>query len=127
MTRLKISDLDKIADDVQRRMNVRAGAGRVKITVHMGTCGIAAGARGIMKTFLDEIERSQAADVLITASSCAGLCSSEPMATVELSGEAPVKYVKLTEERTKKIFAQHVMQGKAIPEYALSVGSERVF
>jgi hypothetical protein len=48
------------------------------------------------------------------------------MATVELKGEPPVKYVDLTEDKVKKIFEEHVMGGKIIPEYALAIGSERL-
>ncbi len=126
MAKLKIEDLEKISGDVRRKMNVREGAGRVKITVHMGTCGIASGARKIMSTFLDEIEKNNVNDVIITTSGCAGLCSREPMATIEILNQAPVKYVDLTEDKTRKIFKDHILNGKAIQEYALSIGSERI-
>lgn len=126
MAKLKIEDLDKIAEDVQHKMSVREGGGRVKVTVHMGTCGIAAGARIIMSTFLSQIEAHKVTDVILTTSGCAGLCSREPMATVEVTGQAPVKYVDMTEEKTKKIFSEHVMQGKFVQEYAFSIGSEKI-
>jgi len=106
---------------------LREGAGKAKITVHMGTCGIAAGARDIMVAFLDEIEKKDAKDVIITTSGCAGLCSREPMATVELAGQAPVKYVDLTPEKARTIFTDHVLKGKIVMEYALALGSERTF
>jgi NADP-reducing hydrogenase subunit HndB len=126
MAKLKVEDLDKIAEQARRTMTVREGGGRAKITVHMGTCGIAAGARTIMTAFLQEIEAHNVKDVIITTSGCAGLCSREPMATIELSGQAPVKYVDLTEEKAKKIFRDHVMSGKFVAEFALSIGSERL-
>lgn len=126
MAKLKIEDLDKIAEDVQHKMSVREGGGRVKVTVHMGTCGIAAGARTIMSTFLNQIGVKKVTDVILTTSGCAGLCSREPMATVEVSGQAPVKYVDLTEEKTKIIFTEHVIRGKFVPEFALSIGSEKI-
>ena len=126
MPKLKIEDLEKISDSVKRKMSVREGAGKVKITVHMGTCGIAAGARNIMDAFLEEIEKHDSKDVIITTSGCAGLCSREPMATIEVANEAPVKYVDLTADKVKKIFEDHVLKGKFIPEYALSIGSERI-
>jgi NADP-reducing hydrogenase subunit HndB len=126
MPKLKISDLEKISEDFRRKMTVREGGERVKVTVHMGTCGIAAGAREIMKAFLDEIDAHNCKDVIVTTSGCAGLCSREPMATVELINEAPVKYVDLNAEKAKKIFEDHVLKGKAVLDYALSVGSERL-
>ncbi len=48
------------------------------------------------------------------------------MMTVELKGEAPVKYVDLDEAKTKRIFQDHVLAGNVVKEYALAVGSERV-
>ncbi|MCX7833869.1 MAG: (2Fe-2S) ferredoxin domain-containing protein [Ignavibacteria bacterium] len=126
MAKLKIEDLEKIAEDYKRKMTVREGGGRVKVTVHMGTCGIAAGAREIMNTFVKEIEEKNVKDVILTTSGCAGLCSKEPMITVEVLGQAPVKYIELTPDKAKKIFEQHVLQGIFVKEYALSIGSEKV-
>jgi NADP-reducing hydrogenase subunit HndB len=92
----------------------------------MGTCGIAAGAREIMNAFLEEITKQDVKDVILTTSGCAGLCSREPMATVEFMSDAPVKYVDLTPEKAAKIFNDHVMKGKFVQDYALSIGSERI-
>ena len=126
MAKLKPEDLDKIAERMRRQTMLRDGAGRAKITVHMGTCGISAGARKIMKTLMASLEEDNVDDVILTTSGCAGLCSKEPMMTVELKDEAPVKYADLDEEKTRKIFAEHVLNGKLVVEFALGVGSERV-
>ena len=125
MPKIKIEDLEKISEKVRRTTLLREGAGRAKIIVHMGTCGISAGARNIMDALLKIIEEEDVKDVILTTSGCAGLCSREPMATVELAGEAPVKYVDLTAEKIGEIFTEHVMNGKIVIDYALAVGSER--
>ena len=125
MAKIKPDDLDKIGDTIKRTMLLREGTGRAKVIVHMGTCGIAAGARTVMKALMDEIESREINDVLLTISSCAGLCSREPMVTVELTGEPAVKYVDLTPEKAKRIFEEHVLGGKIVTEYALAAGSER--
>lgn len=124
--KLKPEDLDTIAKKMRATTSLREGTGRAKITVHMGTCGIASGAREILKAFLSQIEKYNVEDVLFTTSGCAGLCSHEPMATVELKDETPVKYVNLTGEKVKEIFEKHVLEGKILTEYALGKGSERV-
>jgi NADP-reducing hydrogenase subunit HndB len=126
MPKLKIGDLDKISQRVRKTTLLREGAGKAKIVVHMGTCGIAAGAREIMNTLLDEFAKQNIDDVILTSSGCAGLCSREPMATVELKDEAPVKYVDLTVEKIRRILSEHVIGGKVVSEYALAKGSERV-
>ena len=126
MPKLKLEDLAEIRERTRKMTSLREGAGRVKFTVHMGTCGIAAGARKIMEAVMHEVEERKLEGMLVTTSGCAGLCSREPMATVEVLGEAPVKYVDLTEGRIKTIIAQHVLGGTVVGEYALAVGSERL-
>ena len=126
MSKIKPEDLKKIKERMARTMNLRDGDARAKVTVHMGTCGIAAGARKIMSSLLGLLEEKDINDVLVTTSGCAGLCSREPMMTVELKGQAPIKYVDLDEEKTRKIFSAHVLSGEVLEEYALAIGSERV-
>jgi NADP-reducing hydrogenase subunit HndB len=106
-------------------INLREGAGRAKIIVHMGTCGIAAGARSIMTALLEEVEKRDLRDVIVNISSCAGLCSREPMMTVELQGEPPVKYIDLTPDKARDILEKHVLAGQVVKEYALAVGNEK--
>jgi len=125
MKKLKIGDLEKIRDKVRRTAVLRQGKSRAKITIHMGTCGIAAGARDILSALMQEIEKKKLNDVIVTTSGCAGLCSREPMATVEIADKPPVKYVDLTKEKMKKILEQHIIKGNIVNEYALAVGSER--
>ncbi len=127
MAKLKIEDLKKIKESMKGTVNLRQGEYRVKITVHMGTCGIAAGARTIMTAFLDKVEKNGAADIILTSSGCAGLCNHEPMITLEVKGSAPVKYVKLDPEKANRIFAEHVLGGNPVADYALSIGSETTY
>lgn len=126
MSKLKPEDLAIITERIKRTMILREGTGRAIIRVHMGTCGIAAGARTIMNTLMNEIESRNIKDIILTTSSCAGLCSREPMITVEVKDQPPVKYVDLTPEKTKIIFDKHILSGEIVKEYALAFGSERV-
>lgn len=105
---------------------MREGEFRGKLTVHLGTCGIAAGARDIMDTFLDALEDRNLDDILFTSTGCAGLCSQEPMITVEMEGQPPVKYGKLTGERAITILDDHILGGNVVESLALGMGSERV-
>lgn len=125
MPKLTIDELRKEREQARKSIYLREGEFRGKIIVHMGTCGIAAGARGIVSTFLEELEKSGSKDVVVTTSGCAGLCSREPMATVELVNTPPVKYGELTPDKTKKIFKEHVLDGNVVVDYAIGVGSEK--
>lgn len=125
--KLTIQDLAAIRDRTRSLTALRDGAGRAKVTVHMGTCGIAAGAREIMETLLEEIRSRNVQDVIVTTSGCAGLCNREPMATVEIMDQTPVKYIQLTPEKMKKVFAEHILEGRIVTEFALAVGSETMY
>jgi NADP-reducing hydrogenase subunit HndB len=124
MSRLSIEDLKKMREEAQQTLTLRSGQARAKITVHMGTCGIAAGARDVMGVLLKEIESRELTDIIVTTSGCAGLCSREPMATVELAGQPPVKYVDLKPDKMLRILKQHVLEGNIVTELALAVGCE---
>ena len=124
MPRLTIEDLKKMKEQATRTVNLRSGAARAKITVHMGTCGISAGARDVMAALMKEVEAKGITDVIITTSGCAGLCSREPMATVEVKDQAPVKYADLDAKKIVKVLNEHVLNGKAVTELALGTGCE---
>lgn len=126
MPKLKIEDLAKIKERTSKTAQLRDGGPyKSKITVHMGTCGIAAGARNIMDAVMKEIEERDIQDAFVTNSGCAGLCSREPMMTVEILDKAPIKYIELTPDKVKDIFEKHIIAGEVVQEYALAVGSER--
>jgi NADP-reducing hydrogenase subunit HndB len=124
MSKISIEDLVKIKNKVNRDKSLDEGLNKTRITVHMGTCGITAGANKISNILMKEIERSGLKDVILTSSGCAGLCSKEPMITIERRGEAPVKYIELTEEKVLKIFNEHILGGKPVSDFAFSRGCE---
>ncbi len=124
MRRLTIDDLKKIKEQYEATFTLRHGSYRARVTIHMGTCGIAAGAREVMSALVEALAEAGVKDVVVTASGCAGLCSKEPMATVELAGQAPVKYCQLDAQKIKRIFSEHIQGGSIVQEYALVMGSE---
>ena len=125
MAKLTLDELRSKRAEAQKGLYLREGEFRGKVIVHMGTCGIAAGARPIVTKFLEMLEKSGRKDIMITTSGCAGLCSKEPMVTVEMLNSAPVKYVELTPEKAVQIFQEHILGGTAVATYALGMGSER--
>ena len=124
MPKMSIEDLKAIQEKVKQQKILRDGVSNARIVVHMGTCGIAAGARDVMRALLDEIEVKGIKDVIVTTSGCAGLCSKEPMATVEILGKPPVKYINLDGVKIRRILNDHVVDGRMLIEFALGVGSE---
>ena len=125
MAKLTVDDLKKIKERVLMADQFRSGQKRAKITVHMGTCGIASGARDIMDALLDELEQNSVNDVLVTTSGCIGICSREPLVTVEEQGKEPIIYENLTQAKMRQIFRQHIMGGKIQSEFVMARGKEQ--
>jgi len=120
MSRLTIEDLKKIRDDTRKKTMLREGGATVKITVHMGTCGIAAGAREVMDAILEEMSGTDRQDINIMNSGCMGMCSSEPNVTVEIKGQDPIIYQHVDRNRMRQIFKRHVLKGEVQTDFALA-------
>jgi len=124
MAKLTIDDLKKIKEKVHKEMSLRDGTRRVKVTVHMGTCGIASGAKEVMDTLLQEIEAAGANDVVVTTSGCMGLCSREPLVTVEVLNQEPIKYEYMNSNKIRQVFKRHILEGEIQTPFVLARGSE---
>lgn len=124
MPKLNIEDLKKIKDKVHAETALREGDRRVKITVHMGTCGIASGANDVMSSLLGAMEEAKVSDVVVTTSGCMGLCSREPLVTVEVIGQDPIKYEYVDAMKMRQIFKRHVMEGEIQLPFVLARGAE---
>jgi len=119
---LKFEDLQGIKG--RAALTLQKGGYRAKINLHMGTCGIAAGAKKLHALILKRMEEKGIEDIKVIHSGCAGLCSREPMVTIESPGLPPVKYCDLNEEKIGEIFDQHILNGQIVDSYALAIGDE---
>ena len=124
MAKLKIEDLKKIKERVHAETALREGERRAKITVHMGTCGIASGAREVMNALMQAIEEVNVTDVAVTTSGCMGLCSREPLVTVEIVGLEPIKYEYMDANKMRQVFKRHVLEGEIQTPFVLARGAE---
>jgi NADH:ubiquinone oxidoreductase subunit F (NADH-binding)/(2Fe-2S) ferredoxin len=127
MPRLSAEDLKKIQQQHVKHSTLGDGGNRAKVTIHMGTCGITAGAESVMEALVDEIRKHNVSDVIITASGCAGLCGREPIATVETEGCEPIKYCDLNDEKIRKIVVEHLIERVPVLDFALPMKDEMPF
>lgn len=124
MAKLKLEDLKKIKERVQRDTSLREGGATVKVTVHMGTCGIASGARQVMEALLEEVGLTDRRDIVVTTSGCIGLCSEEPIVTVEILGQEPIRYRFVDKNKMRQIFRRHILEGEVQEAFVLARGTE---
>lgn len=127
MPKLTLEDLKKIKASVEDGQRLCPEGLRARVNVHLGTCGIAAGARAVLNTLKEEMAKRDSKDITLMTSGCAGLCNREPMVTVEILGMPPVKYASVTPEKMREIFQEHVLGGNPVEKYALAMGYEAAF
>ena len=97
-----LEELKKIKEKAKQEMLNRQTGGKKMIVVGMGTCGIAAGARDTLSAIMDELEKNNIKDVVLTQSGCAGYCEQEPIVQVIMDGKK-VTYKLVDKELAKKI------------------------
>jgi NADP-reducing hydrogenase subunit HndB len=120
---LVISNLTGIASSHFHQLQnsaVGTPTSSITVTVHMATCGIAAGARQIMTALMDEIYDSGRQDIRVKSSGCIGKCPSEPNVTVEITGEESVVYQKMTPDKMRQVFQKHILKGEVQSDFVLS-------
>lgn len=120
MPKLTIEDLKRIKESARKATVLREGGETVKVTVHMGTCGIAAGAREVMDALLEELVAVERQDIRVVTSGCMGMCSSEPNVTVEIEGKDPVIYQRMDRNRMRQVFKRHILLGEVQSDFALA-------
>jgi NADP-reducing hydrogenase subunit HndB len=120
-----LKDLQEIRERVSRDTSLREEGYHACVTVHMGTCGIASGARDILACLADELAASDRRDVRMTTSGCIGVCEHEPVMTVEVLGKGTVLYGDLDPDKAKTIFHEHILGGKIVPQFVVGFGSEQ--
>jgi NADH-quinone oxidoreductase subunit F len=120
--KMTIEDLKAIKERMRKDKELGPNGFKAKITVHMGTCGLASGAQKTMDALLDERSRSGRSDISVIRSGCIGLCSQEPLVTVEVIGKDPIIYKQVDDQKMRQIFKGHIMGGEAQSNFALARG-----
>jgi len=115
-----LEELQAIRDRMKGRVALRKGHGDIRIVVAMATCGIAAGARPVLNTFVEEIHAADLmGKVTVTQSGCIGNCQLEPIVEVLETGKDKVTYVRMTAEKAKRVVKEHIVGGTPVIEYTI--------
>jgi (2Fe-2S) ferredoxin len=122
---MNMEQLKKLKEKAQKQIALREGGKKYRVVVGMGTSGIAAGAREVMTTMLDEIEKQNVSSVEVCVAGEIGMVNAEPMVRVEeASGEKTV-YGNVNPEGARKIVTQHLQKGKKVQELAVGQAKEK--
>ena len=117
MPKLKsLDELRRLREKAQQELSIRQQT-TTKITVGMGTCGIAAGARETMQAILQELkERDIEAHVATVG--CIGMCSKEPLVDIEQAGKPRVTYANVHPHMVPRLIEDHLLKGQVVDEWA---------
>lgn len=116
-------ELSAIRERARAALAVRDHEGGTRVVIAMGTCGIAAGAREVLKGLLQELDRRELTDVIVSQTGCKGLCDKEPMVEVHRPGCPSVTYGSVTPQAIRRIVDEHIVSGRLVSEYVVATGS----
>lgn len=112
----------KTLDKVALRKDAEEG---IRIVVGMATCGIAAGARPVMLSFLEETEKRNLQNVTVSQTGCIGMCRLEPMVDVLVPGKEKVTYVHVHPDMVARIVAEHIVNGRPVAEFTIGATEKK--
>ena len=112
-----IEDLRKIRDEAQQTLKVRLDTG-TRIIIGMGTCGIAAGARDVMRAVLEELDKRHI-EAHVETVGCIGMCVQEPLVDIEQAGQPRVTYGKVRPDMVPRLIEEHLVKGRVVEEWAI--------
>ena len=116
-----LSQLEEIRNKTLAKINLRKEDNEsIRVVVGMATCGIAAGARPVLKALMDEIDKRNLSEkVFVTQTGCIGLCKLEPIVEVYMPNNEKITYVKMSAEKIAKIVNDTLVNGKIVDEYTI--------
>ena len=119
-----LAELAAIREKMKDKVSLREGTGETRIVVGMATCGIAAGAKPVLNTFVEEVAKAGLTNsVSVLQTGCIGICQYEPVVEVYKSGEEKVTYVHMTEEKAARVVAEHIINNQPVTEF--TVGADK--
>lgn len=117
MPKLKsLQELQSLRDKAQHELAIRQQT-TTKITVGMGTCGIAAGARETMQAILQELEKRDI-EAHVATVGCIGMCSKEPLVDIEQAGKPRITYANIHPDMVPRLIEEHLINGQVVEEWA---------
>lgn len=114
-----IEDLKRIREEAKAKMSMRLESDyKYRVVVGMATCGIAAGARPVLNTLVEEVAKHKL-PVSILQTGCIGMCTLEPMFEVYDKDNNKTTYCLVDSNKAKEIVVKHLIEGQVIEEYTV--------
>ncbi|MBM3860050.1 MAG: (2Fe-2S) ferredoxin domain-containing protein [Verrucomicrobia bacterium] len=122
---MNLEQLKQLKNKAQKQIALRESGKKYRVVVSMGTSGIAAGAREVMKTMLDEMEKRGIESVEVAVTGEIGMVDAEPVVRIEEAGGEKTTYAKVNPEVARKIVVEHLEKGKKVESVAVGKVKEQ--
>ncbi len=113
-----LSDLQRIRDEAKKRVSMREENQGYRVVVGMATCGIAAGARSVLNTLVEETAK-HSYPAMITQTGCIGMCTLEPIVEIFDPLGQKTTYVLVDGKKAAVILEDHVGKGRIRTEFTI--------
>jgi len=118
MPKLKsVEELEALRDQLRRDLSVSAKSSTT-ITIGVGTCGISAGARDVLRAILAELKERDI-EARVTTVGCIGMCSKEPLVDIQQGDEPRVTYGNVKPKMVPRIIEEHLMNGQVVDDWVV--------
>jgi NADP-reducing hydrogenase subunit HndB len=118
MSKLTLDELRKLREQKKTEIQKRETEGKdIEIIVGMGTCGIAAGAKDALDSFLKEIDANKLPNVMVRQTGCMGFCANEPTVEIRMGDMPATIYGNVNAEVAKKIVTDHIMGKRLVSDH----------
>jgi NADP-reducing hydrogenase subunit HndB len=116
LTQARLHALEKQQEQAQNKT--------IHLKIGMASCSIAAGSADTLHAINriiedDNLPGVSASRIQVTQTGCIGLCALEPIVQIQIAGQHPVTYGKVTPDVIQRIFQNHIGKGLVVQEHVV--------
>lgn len=114
-----LEELKKLREEAIKNVEMRNSEKDIRVVVGMATCGISAGARPVLSTFVEEVAKRNLSNIQVVQTGCIGMCTYEPIVEVYAPGKEKVTYIHVNPDKVKRIVSEHLVNNNVVREYTI--------
>jgi len=114
-----LEELKKLREEAIKNVEMRNTDKDIRVVVGMATCGISAGARPVLTTFVEEVAKRNLNNIQVVQTGCIGMCTYEPIVEVYAAGKEKVTYIHVDPDKAKRIVSEHLVNNNVVREYTI--------
>lgn len=115
-----LDELNAIKQEYKSAVLIRTSDYGTRIIIGMGNSGIVAGARDILKTIVEEIDKEDLnGRVIVMQEARVSRVGCNPVVKIVENGVKTAVYANVTSDMARRIIKEHIINGNIVEEYLL--------